>query len=103
MVFDENPNQSPIGHQSAFDNEPKFGRPQFINFSDCIDEKDIRNTFYCNICKILNVLLPDYKFLRQLVSISGGLRKTHIEVIRPITPLFAKTQKIIFCKYLSIQ
>ena len=47
-----------------FDNEPKFERPQFGDFPSCINEEDIRDAFYCNICQVLNVLLPDYEFSR---------------------------------------
>ncbi|CAG8575195.1 1119_t:CDS:2 [Funneliformis mosseae] len=54
-----------------FDNEPKFERSQFSNFSSCINEEDIRNAFYSNICQVLNVLLPDYEFSRQPVLIAG--------------------------------
>ncbi|CAG8525632.1 4526_t:CDS:2 [Funneliformis mosseae] len=54
-----------------FDNEPKFERPQFGNFRSCINEEDIRNAFYYNICQVLNVLLPDYEFSRQPVPIAG--------------------------------
>jgi hypothetical protein len=39
-------------------------------------------------------------------KISIGPQKSSIKVIMdfwPKTPLFAKTQKIVFCKYLSIQ
>ena len=54
-----------------FDNEPKFEKPQFGNFPSCINEEDIRNAFYYNICQVLNVLLPDYEFSRQPVPIAG--------------------------------
>ncbi|GES84606.1 kinase-like domain-containing protein [Rhizophagus clarus] len=54
-----------------FDNEPKFKRSQFGNFSSCINEEDIRNAFYYNICQVLNILLPDYDFSRQSVPIVG--------------------------------
>ncbi|RIA94134.1 hypothetical protein C1645_873652 [Glomus cerebriforme] len=54
-----------------FDNEPKFQRPQFGNFPFCINEEDICNAFYCNICQILNILLPNYEFSKQPVPITG--------------------------------
>ena len=50
-----------------FNNEPKFQKSQFANFLSYID-KENHYAFYYNICKVLNILLPNYEFLRQLVS-----------------------------------
>uniref|UniRef100_U9U7A4 Uncharacterized protein n=1 Tax=Rhizophagus irregularis (strain DAOM 181602 / DAOM 197198 / MUCL 43194) TaxID=747089 RepID=U9U7A4_RHIID len=49
----------------------EINKPQFGNFLSCINEEDICCTFYCNICQVLNILLPDYKFSRQSVPITS--------------------------------
>jgi predicted Ser/Thr protein kinase len=50
----------------------QFQRSQFINYSNIVNEEDVRNAFMTNICVVLDELMsPDYEFSRRRAPAAG--------------------------------
>jgi hypothetical protein len=54
-----------------FNDQLEYNSPQFINYLRMYNEMSVQTAFETNICEVLNKLLKDYDFSRELTGNPG--------------------------------
>ncbi|PKK64329.1 hypothetical protein RhiirC2_787666 [Rhizophagus irregularis] len=79
-----------------FRDESEYNRPIFINYSQMYNEMSVQTAFETNICEVLNKLLRNYDFSRELTKNPGDPDFIcRFAMLEPLMPIEVKRKHIL--------